>query len=208
MSIIRKLATSLDRRDEGPNVELAALIARKEDKLSVSELVSNLNNKNKGIRHDCIKVLYEVGKLKPRLIADSYRLFIALLGNQDNRLQWGAMTALETVTQEKPREIFMSLGKIIDAANKGSVITRDHCVKILIKLASIERYNDRVFPFLVEQLETCPVNQLPMYAEKALPAINDRNRDDFLDVLKSRVEGVEQETRRKRIETVIKKLSV
>src|SRR5437763_13653792 len=156
MRIFPRPSTSLDRRVEGPNVERANLIARKEDKLSVSELVSNLNNKNKGIRHDCIKVLYEVGKLKPRLIADSYRLSIALLGMQGSRLQWGAMTALDYIAPEKPREIFIALGKIIDAANIGSVITRDHCVRILIRLASTERYTDRVFPLLLEQMETCP----------------------------------------------------
>src|SRR5437879_1477469 len=194
MSVIRKLATSLNRRDEAPNHELAAVIARKEDKMSVSELVSNLNNKNKGIRHDCIKVLYEVGKLKPRLIADSYRLFVALLSNQDNRLQWGAMTALEYIASEKPREIFMSLNKIIDAAKKGSVITRDHCVKILIRLSLIERYTDRVFPFLLEQLEACPVNQLPMYAEKTTPAVTEQNADDFVRILTSRLGEIEQES--------------
>ena len=49
MSIIPKLATSLDRRDEVPNQELAAEIVRGEDIAAVGELVENLKNKNKGI---------------------------------------------------------------------------------------------------------------------------------------------------------------
>ena len=43
---------------------------------------------------------------------------------------------------------------------------------------------------------------------EAVTAINDRNVDDFLDVLRSRVKSVEQESKRKRIEAVIRKLSV
>lgn len=207
MSIIRKLATSLNRRDEVPNRELAAIIARKEDKMSVNELAANLNNKNKGIRHDCIKALYEIGKLKPKLIADSYRLFLALLGNADNRLQWGAMTALDYIVPEKPRDIFVALPKIIDAANKGSVITRDHCVSILIKLSSIERYTDRVFPLLLEQLMTCPTNQLPMYAEHAMPAITEANKKKFVSVMALRIDEIEKQSGRKRVEKVIKKVS-
>ncbi len=206
MSIIPKLATSLNRRDEVPNVELAAIIAQKEDKLLVSELVVNLYNKNRPIRHDCIKVLYEIGKLKPKLIADSYRLFVAILGNADNRMQWGAMTALDCIVRERPREIYLSLKTIVEAADKGSVITRDHCVSILIKFASISQYSEKTFTLLLEQLSACPPNQLPLYAENTVPVVKYGNRDAFIQVLSSRLDGMEKESGRKRIEKVIKKV--
>ncbi len=207
MSIIPKLATSLNRRDEVPNVELAAAIVAKDSKMSVSELVHGLNNRNKGIRHDCIKVLYEIGKLRPRLIAEHYRLFVAILGNTDNRLQWGAMTALNTIVAEKPREIYLSLQEIINAADRGSVITRDQCVNILIALCSVDKYADKVFPLLLEQMLTCPPNQFPMYAENAQVAINTTNKDDFLKVLSQRLNDIEKESGRKRVEKVIAKVS-
>jgi hypothetical protein len=205
MSIIPKLATSLNRRDEAPNQELAEEIVRGEDKAAVGELIGNLKNKNKGIRYDCIKTLYEVGYQKPHLIADHLRHFLALLENKDNRLQWGAMTALGCIAREKPAEIFDSLGRIIEAAEKGSVITRDHCVNILISLSAIDKYADKTFPLLLEQLMNSPTNQLPMYAENALPVITAGNKLRFIEVLAGRLDEIEKESKRKRVEKVIAK---
>jgi hypothetical protein len=205
MSVIPKLATSLNRRDEVPNQELAEEIVRSEDKAAVGELVENLKNKDKGIRYDCIKAIYEVGYRKPYLIADHLPVFLGLLENKDNRLQWGAMTALGCIAREKPAEIFASLGRIVEAAEKGSVITRDHCVKILVSLSELEEYADKSFPLLLEQIMKSPANQFPMYAENALPAITALNKDRFIDALTGRIEDIERESGRKRVEKVIKK---
>ncbi|MCB0545469.1 MAG: hypothetical protein KDC70_18225, partial [Saprospiraceae bacterium] len=60
MSILDKLSTSLNRRDEVPNQELAKKILKTKDKKAIKELAENLENKNKGIQSDCIKVLYEI----------------------------------------------------------------------------------------------------------------------------------------------------
>jgi hypothetical protein len=205
MSIIPKLATSLNRRDEVPNQELAAEIVASEDKSAVAELVANLANKNKGIRYDCIKTLYEVGYQKPHLIADHLGDFVGLLDSRDNRLQWGAMTALGCIVKEKPAEIFAVLGKIIDAADKGSVITRDHCVRGLISLSALEKYTDKTFPLVLEQIMKSPVNQLPMYAEIALPVVNTGNKDRFIKALAGRLDDIERESGRKRVEKVMAK---
>lgn len=205
MSIIPKLATSLNRRDEVPNQELAAELARNEDRAAIDEVAANLTNKNKGIRYDCIKVFYEVGYQKPHLIAGYLADLLSLLENKDNRLQWGAMTALGCVVKEKPGEIFAALGKVLDAAEKGSVITRDHCVNILISLSALDKYADKTFPLLVEQLMKCPTNQLPMYAENAFPVITAVNRDRFTEALAGRLDEIEKDSKRKRVEKVIKK---
>lgn len=207
MSIIPKLATSLNRRDEIPNIELAAEIAQKGSKMSVGELTLGLSHKVKAIRYDCIKVLYEIGKIKPALISDSYRLFVAMLESSDNRMQWGAMTALACLAAEYPREIYTSLEKIAKAADKGSVITRDQYVNILITLSATERMTKTTIPLLFDQLRSCPVNQLPMYAENSIPVINNANRELFIDVLSGRLDGIEKESGRKRVAKVIKKVS-
>jgi hypothetical protein len=206
MSIIGKLAVSLGRRDEVPNQELAKVVAAKEDKAAVSELVENLSHKNKDIQNDCIKVLYEIGAVKPKLIAPYLKNFLALLSSKNNRLQWGAMTALDCIAREKPAEIFAALGKIIDAADRGSVITRDHCVNILISLTAEKKYRDKTFPLLIEQLMTCPTNQFPMYAENAAPAIDAELKDRFIKTLSGRLDDIEKESGRKRVEKVIKRL--
>ncbi|MFM9903424.1 MAG: hypothetical protein ACKVQJ_02505 [Pyrinomonadaceae bacterium] len=206
MSIIPKLASSLNRRDEIPNVELAQNIAEKSSKISVSELLIYLGHPKKAIRHDAIKVIYEIGKLKPKLIADSYRLFIALLGNSDNRMQWGAMTALDHIAAEKPNEIYIFLDKLTKAAESGSVITRDRYVKILIKLLLLDKKRKKVVTLLLEQLRKCPTNQLPAYAESAMPLIDETTRDEFIEILSSRLAETETDSKRKRVEKVIKRM--
>jgi hypothetical protein len=207
MATIDKLASSLGRRDEEPNQELAKQIAAKGDKKAVQELIDNLNNRDKNIQSDCIKVLYEIGEQKPALIAGYAKELIALLDSKNNRLQWGAMTALNAITLENPKTIYSVIGKIIDIANKGSVITRDHCVSILTKLSSVKQYADNAFTLLIEQLKTCPSNQLPMYAENALPVIDAKNKTVFIKTLSSRLGDFEKETKKVRIEKVIKKLN-
>jgi len=89
MGVIEKLATSLNRRDEVPNQELAKKIVADNDKKAVAELVRNLTNKDSGIQSDCIKVLYEIGESRPEMISSYAKEFISLLDNKNNRLAWG-----------------------------------------------------------------------------------------------------------------------
>jgi hypothetical protein len=206
MSIINKLAFSLNRRDEAPNQQLAKQIADGNDKKAVAEIVENLQHKNKNIQSDCIKVLDEIAKLKPKLVADYAPELIALLDNKNNRLQWGAMAALDNMTNDNPKAIHSALANIIACADKGSVITNDHCVGILIKLAGTKEYANNAFALLNERLLISPTNQLPMYAENALPIINEKNKPIFSKTLTSRLSDIEKETKRKRVEKVLKKL--
>ncbi len=207
MSILNKLATSLNRRDEVPNQELAKQIAKTNNAKAVEELVENFNNKNISIQSDCIKVIYEIAVLKPQMIAGYITELLALLTNKNNRLQWGGMIALDIITNENPAAIYKALPKIIDAADNGSVITNDHCVGILIKLCAIKKYTADAFDLLNERLKKCPTNQLPMYAENALPAINDINKTVFTKTLQARLPEIEKDTKRLRVEKVINKLT-
>jgi hypothetical protein len=205
MSIESQLASSLSRRDEVPNQELAAKIAGQSDTGAVKELIDLLKHKNKDIQHDAIKVLYETGTLNPSLLSPYPDTFLALLKSKNNRLQWGAMTALQTITLQKPELIFESLPEIILAANSGSVITKDYAVNILIDLCSLEKYHSDAFELLKEQLLTSPVNQLPMYSERALPFITKATKERFIQTLTSRISGIDKESKQKRVIKVIKK---
>ena len=206
MSVLPYLATSLNRRDEVPNQELARKIAAANDTKAIKELVDNLKNKDKGIQGDCIKALYEAGTLKPGLIAGYMKDFMALLDSKNNRLQWGAMHALYIMTNEDPKAVYKALPQLAAAADSGSVITRDNYVAILIKLGGIKQYTEEAFALLNEQLLGCPANQLPMYAENALPIINEENKATFLNTLRGRLDDFEKESKRKRVEKVLKKL--
>ncbi len=204
MSIIEKLASSLNRRDELPNQELAKEIVLSKNKKAIKELVENLSNK-KAIQNDCIKVLYEIGEQEPKLIADYIKEFVEQLNSKNNRLQWGAMIALSTITNELPKEIYTILPTILEVADKGSVITKDHAINILIKLCAIKDYSDGAFALLIEQLLKSPTNQLPMYTERATPIVNEKNKALFVKTLTTRLGDIEKETKRKCIEKVIQK---
>ena len=204
MTVLNKLASSLNRRDEVPNQELANEIVLAKDKKAIKELIENLNNK-KDIQNDCIKVLYEIGEQNPKLIANYIKEFVEHLNSKNNRLQWGAMTALGTITTERPKEIYAALPTILLAADKGSVITTDHAVNILIKLCSIKDYSTNAFSLLIEQLLRSPTNQLPMYSERAIPIVDDKNKALFVKTLISRLKDIDKETKRKRVEKVIKR---
>jgi hypothetical protein len=208
MTITNKLASSLGRKDEEPNIELARTIVAEDDEEVVQELVNHLNRSSskKDIQSDCIKVLYEVGALKPSLISAHYRTFLELLNHKNNRLVWGAMTALDAITLEIPNLIYSELSVIIEAVNSGSVIVKDHGVGVLIKLCSLERYAEKAFPLLVEILKSCPTNQLPMYAENALPIVKTSNKLVFTEALLDRLIEIEKDSKRKRVEKVIHKL--
>jgi len=206
MTVITKLASSLGRRDEVPNQELAKVIAGKNDKNAVQELVENLSNKKKEIQSDCIKVIDEIGEIKPDLIAGYAKEFITLLDSKNNRLQWGAMTALARITTENPKIIYQAIAKIVAVSDKGSVITRDNCVKILVKLCAVKAYAENCFSLFIEQLLSSPTNQLPMYAELALPVINEKNKAAFIKTLTFRLDDIEQDTKRRRVEKVIAKV--
>jgi hypothetical protein len=206
MSIIGQLAASLGRRDEVPNQILAKLIADNHDTWAVQELIDNLANKDKAIQNDCIKTLYEIAMLKPELVAGHAKVFIALLASKNNRQQWGAMTAIDHITNNCPTEVYAALAKIIAVADAGSVITNDHCVGILIKLCAIDQYADDAFALLNERLLKSPVNQFPMYAENALPAISEKYKPVFIKTLITRLPDLKKESQTKRVEKVLRKI--
>lgn len=207
IQVINYLATSLNRRDEVPNQELARMIVDKDDHEAVQDLVNLLQHKSKDIQHDAIKVIYEIGALKPDLIASYISNFIALLSHKSNRMQWGGMMALSSAAVIASKKIYKVLPEIMDAADRGSVITKDHAVNILIALAKVPEYTSNSLTLLNEQLTICPTNQLAMYAERALPAISKKYQPLFRVTLEMRLKEVDQESKKKRLEKVLRKLA-
>jgi len=191
MSVINRLAHSLGRRDEVPNRELARDLAAKKNKAEVKEVVENLANKDKNIQADCIKVLYEVGVLAPDLIADYVEDFVKLLRSKNNRLAWGGMTALAEVAKANPDVVFKNLDAIKKAKETGSVITVDNAISTLANTAAAsEKYNETIFPYLLDHLSNCRPKEVPQHSEKTLPAVNQANKANFITVLEKRMEDL------------------
>ena len=167
MSVLNRLAHSLGRRDEVPNQELARELAAKKDKKGISEIAENLWNKDKNIQADCIKVLYEVGFIEPKLIVDYTEDFVKCLRNKNNRLAWGGMTALAEVAKANPEAVFKNLDSIKKAKETGSVITVDNAISTLAwTAAGNKKYNETIFPYMLKHLSSCRPKEVPQHSEK------------------------------------------
>ena len=99
------------------------------------------------------------------------------------------------------------LPQIMAAVDKGSVITRDHAVKALVKLAGEERFAKTTIPLLLEQLRSAPVNQLPMYAELVAPVAKGGAVKDVTEILSLRLQDLPTAAKVKRVEKVLKQLA-
>lgn len=196
----------MGRTDEEPNTALAVAIAAGKNTFAIRELVDALGSKDKLLRSDALKVLYEVGYRSPELIAPFIAQFKNLLANPDNRLVWGAMCAIDGIATVKPDVVFMILPQIMAAVDRGTVITRDHAVKTLAKLAAHERFARTAMPLLLEQLRTAPVNQLPMYAELTAAIVFPHDVNSMRQILEARLPELPNQAKKKRVEKAIKKL--
>lgn len=207
MSVLDQLASSLGRRDEVPNQELARVLAAKKDKKAIHELAENLSNKDKNIQSDCIKVLYEVGVIEPALIADYADEFAQCLRSKNNRLVWGGMTALAEVAKANPDAVFKHLAEIKKAKETGSVIAVDNAISTLAYIASAnDKYSKEIFPYLLKHLSGCRPKEVPQHAERSLPAVNASNQSKFIEVLEKRLEDLSG-SGLSRVKKVIKQIS-
>jgi len=187
MSALNRIAFYRNRRDEVPNQELARELAEKADKEGIREIAQNLNNKNKSVQSDCLKVLYEIGYLKPDLIANYVSDFLELLKSKNNRMVWGAMIALATIADKKTCEIWANIDDVTAAVDKGSLITVVWGVKTLAKVAVADpTYKQKIFPILMQQLKKCIPRDVPMHAESILQAVDSENKKEFLAALEAR----------------------
>ena len=191
MSLLNRLASSLGRRDEIPNQELARDLAAKKDSKGIHEIAENLWSKDRHIQADCIKVLYEIGSIEPKLIADYTQDFVKLLRSKNNRLVWGGMTALAEVAKANSAEVFKYLDEIKNAKETGSVITVDNAISTLAyTAAATDEYNKAIFPYLLKHLSSCRPKEVPQHAEKTLSAVKSSNKADFIKVLEKRMEDL------------------
>ncbi len=187
MSALERIAFFQNRRDEVPNQQLAKELAETEDRAGIAEIARNLQHKNQSVQSDCLKVLYEIGYLKPELIAEYAPEFLALLKSKNNRMVWGGMIALATIADKKPNDIYEQLPVVTGTIDHGTLITVVWGVKALAKVAAANKtYKQKIFPFLLAQLKKCIPRDVPMHAESILPAIDQTNKQEFLSLLEAR----------------------
>ncbi|WP_167956762.1 hypothetical protein [Anaerosporobacter faecicola] len=204
--MLERIATAMGRNDEIPNIELAIFLCDTEDEMGIAEIVSGLDQKDKRVANDCMKVLYEIGDRKPELIAPYCNRFIELVSSKNNRLVWGAMTALSCIIELKSEIIFRNIGRLLQAYQTGSVITVDNAVTVFAKLCKErEEYAKVLFPRLLEHIKTCRPKEIAQHTERIAICITGENRDVFLEALDSRKKDLTP-AQNKRVEKVIKNL--
>jgi hypothetical protein len=187
MSVLHKIAFYQDRRDEVPNQELARELAEARDAEGIREIAENLGHKNPNVQSDCLKVLYEIGYLAPDLIAGYVDRFLALLRHKNNRMVWGGMIALATIAELKPTEIWNDVDAVIEAVDRGSLITVVWGVKTLAVVASTEEARrEKLFPILMKRLKECLPRDVPMHAQSILCAVDAGNKAEYLSAIESR----------------------
>jgi len=188
MSVLKRIAYFQSRRDEVPNQDLARSLARTKNRAGIREIAENLHSSNRNIQSDCLKVLYEIGYLDPALIAGYADDFLDLLHSNNNRMIWGSMIALATISPLQARAIGKRLDEVMKAIEAGSLITVVWGVKTLAGVAGASRtYRARILPVLLRQLKTCLPRDVPMHAQSILPAVDESNRGKFLAALSSRL---------------------
>ncbi|MFH0736147.1 MAG: hypothetical protein V1773_17065 [bacterium] len=208
MSVIERLSALNNKNNNLLEKELAAELLKTKNKTEIQELVINLDNKNKKIQSNCIKTLYELGEMGGGgLIAEYCENFGGLLVNKNNRLVWGAVTALNTIAAFNPEGVYKLLNLIIKAVDQGSVITIDNGVGIYSQLAVIPQYEKESLFQLFKILDNCPIKQFPMYIEKSEKCINKNNVQPFINIIKKRFENLEKDTQKKRVSKMLNKIN-
>jgi hypothetical protein len=202
MSTLDKIAFFQNRRDEVPNQLLAKELVDARNKEGIQEIAANLDNKNKSIRSDCLKVLYEIGYLEPGLIADYGGDFLILLKSKDNRMVWGAMIGLAAIADRCSQEIWAQIDDVIRITESGTVITLVWGMRVLARVAAAdEKYKEKIFPFLLKQIQACIPRDVPTHAESILCAVDQKNKGELLSILEARRAELTpaQDTRFKRV---------
>jgi len=204
--MIEKLAYSLGRNDEEPNIILAKELIKTKNKKGVKEIADGLNNKTEQIVNDCIKVLYEIAETVPELISEYAVNFIQLLKSKNNRLVWGCMTALSKIASLNPEELFKNLDIIIEAYEKGSVITVDNSITVFAELVKADKkYEKKVFPIIIKHLENCRPKEVAQHAERAFICINKNNSQKYKETLLKRYD-ILTDAQKKRVDKLLNKL--
>jgi hypothetical protein len=188
MSALDRIACFQGRRDEIPNRELARELAASEDRAGIREIAENLWRREPNVRSDCLKVLYEIGYLRPDLVAPYAGDFLKLLASRNNRLTWGAMIALSTVAGIAADRIYPHAAEIRRTMESGTVITVDAGVRALAQLAATsDERRAALLPYLFDHLRTCRPSDVPRHAEMVLVAVAAQDAARFAALLQARL---------------------
>jgi hypothetical protein len=117
------------------------------------------------------------------------------------------MTALSKIVPYNPDEAFENLDVILKAYKNGSVITIDNSISVFAELAKSDTpYEEKVFPIIIEHLETCRPKEVAQHAERAFICVSKNNAEVFKQTLMKRRDSL-TDAEKKRVDKLLKRLT-
>ncbi|MEQ9403227.1 MAG: hypothetical protein RIM99_06580 [Cyclobacteriaceae bacterium] len=207
MDVSKRLSFSLDHRDQGPNKKLAKDIVDSQDKELLEELIQLLESRPAaGLQKDCAVTLAYVAEQSPRMLTPYTTQMINNMDASVNRVIWGSMMVLAHIAPLVSQELYSELPKIMDAMDKGTVVTRDYGFRILVELYQVDEIKEDMLYIILEQLAKSPGNQLGQYAERFMPVVTVDHKPTFIKTLEERRGDLTNEHHLKRLTKNLKKL--
>lgn len=202
--LVARLSSSLGRRDDGPNRELACELAAARDKAGVRELVALCAASEKAVRRDAASAFSELAGRAPALARPHLDAAAKLVERGEGPTVWCAMQVFSAVAAEDPAAVAPYLALITAAAAGDSVIARDHAVRVLARLSRESDTEAAAAQALLGILKTCPIMQLATYVETALSAVLPKRRAAFMAVAHARLPELTRPTQVKRVLRALK----
>lgn len=137
--------------------------------------------------------------------ADDLRNSIDELSSARGRALWETMQEVFASASGHLEVVHAELPALIEAGNRGSVIARDHLVRILALLMAESRFVDDAIPIYFSTLAEAPDNQFPMYAELGAPVVPEAELNEFERLLIERLARL-SEPKQRRVNAVLKRL--
>ena len=202
--IIDQLSSHLGDRTQNPNKALAHEIITSQNEEALNVIRKTLKEETDiDTIADLLKVLEVMGELDSGFSQSCFPEIFQHLNHSSNKIQWRAMSALSTIAEFHTDKIYTELPLILNLMELGTVVTRDHGVKILLCLYSSEKYQQEIAPLLAEQVLGAPDNQVGQYAEKWSKIINQEHIPLIVDTLEARATELDKPTHQKRASKIL-----
>ena len=208
MNILDRIPVRSESRDNEEIRDLALEILQDHDEPAIREVFNNLDHEDELIRHDCMRVLIEIGSVKPEMISDGVITLLRLLDDPRLPIVEGAIKVLTTIALLDYAEIYVHRERVIQLIEHGSQHTVYHGIELLSRICGVRpEYENELMPWLTGYLERCLPHELPHLAESILHAANHKNRQAIASILEGRYHQMNVSQKRK-ADHLIKHLAV
>ncbi len=206
MNIVDRFSSSLDQRDQGPNEVIAQQVADENNLTLLGEVIQVIHSSaSVRIKNDAVMVLMALSRINAAHLKEYVDLLVGILTSKSNRQVFGGMIALANVTPLVRDKVQPHLSIILEAMDRGTVVTRDHGFTILTELYQIDQTGD-LLALIHEQLLSAPPNQVGQYTEKFMAVVKKGDVPIFIEALEVRSGELTNEHHRKRLGKNMKKL--